>query len=61
MERYLACKANLFARQGPGDVAVLNLCDPAVAALGVELAARAEGPRVSYFSAAGPAPGGPAG
>jgi UDP-N-acetylmuramoylalanine--D-glutamate ligase len=61
MERYLECKANLFAKQRPGDVAVLNLCDPAVAALGVELAARAEGPRVSYFSVAGPAPGGPCG
>jgi UDP-N-acetylmuramoylalanine--D-glutamate ligase len=61
MERYLACKANLFARQGPGDVAVLNLRDPAVAALGVVLAARAQGPRVSYFSATGPAPGGPHG
>jgi UDP-N-acetylmuramoylalanine--D-glutamate ligase len=61
MERYLACKANLFARQRSGDVAVLNLCDPAVAALGVELAARAGGPRVSYFSAAGPALGGPHG
>jgi UDP-N-acetylmuramoylalanine--D-glutamate ligase len=34
MERYLACKASMFARQVPGDVAVLNLCDPAVAALG---------------------------
>jgi UDP-N-acetylmuramoylalanine--D-glutamate ligase len=34
MERYLACKANLFANQGVGDVAVLNLADPAVATLG---------------------------
>ncbi len=38
MERYLACKANLFANQRAGDVAVLNLADPAVAALGIELA-----------------------
>jgi len=52
MERYLACKAGLFARQGPGDVAVLNLSDPAVAAVGVELAARPGGPRVVYFSVA---------
>ena len=28
MERYLACKANLFVNQGPGDVAVLSLDDP---------------------------------
>jgi len=51
MERYLACKANLFERQGPEEVAVLNLDDPAVAALGDEIAARAVGPRVAYFSA----------
>jgi UDP-N-acetylmuramoylalanine--D-glutamate ligase len=54
MERYLACKANLFANQRAGDVAVLNLADPAVAALGQELAARSEGPRVTFFSTAGP-------
>ncbi len=54
MERYLACKANLFANQQTGDVAVLNLDDPAVAGLGVELAARVEGPRVAYFSVRGP-------
>jgi UDP-N-acetylmuramoylalanine--D-glutamate ligase len=53
MERYLACKANLFARQEADDVAVLNLADPAVAALGAELAARPGGPRVRYFSVAG--------
>lgn len=52
MERYLACKANLFARQGPGDVAVLNLADPAVAALGEELLSRPAGPRVAFFSTA---------
>jgi UDP-N-acetylmuramoylalanine--D-glutamate ligase len=54
MERYLACKANLFTNQRAGDVAVLNLVDPAVAALGVQLAARAEGPRVAFFSTLGP-------
>ena len=59
MERYLACKAALFAHQGPGDVAVLNLADPAVAALAVELTARAAGPRVAGFSVAGPGAGGP--
>ena len=57
MDRYLECKANLFAHQGPGDVAVLNLGDPVVAELGERLQARAEGPRVTYFSAAGPCPG----
>jgi UDP-N-acetylmuramoylalanine--D-glutamate ligase len=56
MERYLACKAKLFANQGPEDVAVLNLADPAVAGLGAELAARAGGPRVAFFSVAGAAP-----
>lgn len=50
MENYLACKANLFARQGPGDVAVLNLADPEVAALGRSLRADPEGPRVSFFA-----------
>ncbi len=57
MERYRACKANLFARQGPGDVAVLNLADPVVADLGRELSARPDGPRVAYFSALGRGPG----
>ena len=50
MERYLECKANLFANQGAGDVAVLNLADPAVAGLGAQLAAREDGPRVAFFS-----------
>jgi len=54
MERYLACKANLFANQGPDDVAVLNLVDPAVARLGAEIAARREGPRALFFSTIGP-------
>jgi len=51
MECYLACKANLFARQGAGDVAVLNLSDPFAAGLGLELAGRSDGPRVAFFSA----------
>jgi UDP-N-acetylmuramoylalanine--D-glutamate ligase len=50
MERYLECKANLFANQGAGDVAVLNLGDPAVAGLGAQLVARGDGPRVAFFS-----------
>ena len=50
MERYLECKANLFANQGAGDVAVLNLADAAVAALGAQLAAREDAPRVAFFS-----------
>jgi UDP-N-acetylmuramoylalanine--D-glutamate ligase len=50
MERYLQCKANLFANQRAGDVAVLNLADPAVAGLGAQLAAREDGPRVAFFS-----------
>jgi UDP-N-acetylmuramoylalanine--D-glutamate ligase len=54
MERYLACKANLFAQQGPDDVAVLNVLDPAVAGLGRDLRARAGGPQVVFFSTAGP-------
>ncbi len=37
MERYLECKANLFANQGAGDVAVLNLDDPAVAGVGARV------------------------
>ncbi len=55
MERYLACKANLFAHQRPGDQAVLNLDDPAVAALGRGLAAREGGPQVTFFSTSGAA------
>jgi UDP-N-acetylmuramoylalanine--D-glutamate ligase len=55
MERYLACKANLFANQGPEEVAVLNLADQAVAAVGRSLAARGDGPRVWYFSLRPPA------
>ena len=47
---YLACKANLFAGQHAGDVAVLNLSDPFVAGLGLELAGRPDGPRVAFFS-----------
>jgi UDP-N-acetylmuramoylalanine--D-glutamate ligase len=50
MERYLECKENLFANQGAGDVAVLNLDDPAVAGVGARLAAREDGPRVAFFS-----------
>jgi UDP-N-acetylmuramoylalanine--D-glutamate ligase len=50
MERYFECKANLFANQEAGDVAVLNLSDPAVAGLGARLVARAGGPRVAFFS-----------
>ena len=57
MERYLECKANLFANQRSGDVAVLNLCDRAVAGLGTELARRSGGPRVDFFSTAGPGAG----
>ncbi len=58
MERYLECKANLFANQQAGDVAVLNGDDPAVAGLGAELVAREEGPTVTFFSAHGKAAGG---
>lgn len=53
MERYLECKARLFANQGPDDVAVLNLADPAAAGLGRRLRAQDDGPRVAYFSAKG--------
>lgn len=53
MERYLACKANMFARQGPEDWAVFNLDDPAVADLGRQVAARKGGPRVIFFSTVG--------
>ena len=50
MERYLACKAALFARQGPEDWAVVNAGDPAVAGVGREILAREDGPRVAWFS-----------
>jgi len=60
MQRYLECKANLFAKQRAGDVAVLNLADAAVAGLGRQLAARKDGPRVAYFSTRGGAGSGPA-
>lgn len=53
LERYLACKAKLFANQRGEDVAVLNAADPAVEAVGRELAARPGGPRVALFSARG--------
>jgi UDP-N-acetylmuramoylalanine--D-glutamate ligase len=53
MERYLECKANLFANQRTGDVAVLNLADPAVAGFGLQLAARPDGPRVAFFTTRG--------
>jgi len=53
MERYLACKAKLFTNQKEGDVAVLNLCDSAVAELGLELASRERAPRVVFFSTRG--------
>jgi UDP-N-acetylmuramoylalanine--D-glutamate ligase len=53
MERYLACKANMFVHQGPRDWAVFNLDDPAVADLGRQVAARVAGPNVAFFSAAG--------
>lgn len=53
MERYLACKANLFMNQQAEDVAVLNLVDPAVAALGADLTGRPGGPRVAFFSVGG--------
>ncbi len=56
MERYLACKSRLFANQRAGDAAVLNLADPAIAGLGAELAGRADGPRVSFFSVRGADP-----
>lgn len=59
MERYLECKANLFANQEDGDVAVLNLADPAVAGLGARLAQKEGGPRVAFFSTQWrPVPGG---
>lgn len=52
MERYLACKANMFARQGPDDWAVFNGDDEWAAALGREVAGRRGGPRVAFFSTA---------
>ncbi|MEW6659913.1 MAG: UDP-N-acetylmuramoyl-L-alanine--D-glutamate ligase [Thermodesulfobacteriota bacterium] len=45
---YIASKAGLFRRQGPGDLKVLNYDDPAVRPLG------AGGGRVSYFSSTQP-------
>lgn len=45
-DRYAQAKAALFARQGAGDVAVLNADDPAVATIGAGLA----GPRRRWFS-----------
>jgi UDP-N-acetylmuramoylalanine--D-glutamate ligase len=63
MERYLECKANLFANQGPDDIAVLSLDDPAVTQLGEQIRARSGGPRVAFFSTAAVGgnggPGGP--
>ncbi len=50
MERYLQCKSNLFANQGAGDAAVLNLDDAAVAGVGARLAGLNDGPRVAFFS-----------
>ncbi len=50
MQRYLECKAKLFANQGPEDVAVLNLADRAVASVGRDLAAKPGGPQVKYFA-----------
>lgn len=50
MERYLACKAALFARQGHGDWAVVNAGDPAVAEVGHEILAREDGPRLAWFT-----------
>lgn len=50
MERYLACKAALFAQQGPGDWAVVNAADPAVASVGREILTRDDGPRLAWFS-----------
>ena len=50
MERYVACKASLFARQGPEDWAVVNAGDPTVAGVGWEILAREDGPRLAWFS-----------
>lgn len=58
IERYFECKAKLFARQGPDDVAVLSLDDLAVAQLGLELRSRSGGPRVCFFSTIGRQGGG---
>lgn len=54
MEGYMACKAKLFARQGPDDWAVLNHDDRRVRELGSELELRDGGPRVAYFATSGP-------
>jgi len=50
MEAYVAAKMRLFARQGPGDVAVVNVGDPFGAALVEELRRHPPGPRVLTFS-----------
>ncbi|HZJ03372.1 MAG TPA: UDP-N-acetylmuramoyl-L-alanine--D-glutamate ligase, partial [Thermoleophilia bacterium] len=50
MEAYVAAKMKLFARQGPGDVAVVNVGDPYGAALVEQLRAHLPGPRVLTFS-----------
>jgi UDP-N-acetylmuramoylalanine--D-glutamate ligase len=52
MRRYLECKARLFARQGPGDTAVVNVGDAIVRDLAREIAARPGGPRVARFATA---------
>lgn len=53
MERYLACKAALFARQGREDWAVVNAGDPATAGVGREILAREDGPRLAWFTTEG--------
>ncbi len=50
MERYLACKANMFAHQESNDHAVFNLDDPWVRGLGHEVSSRSDGPQVTFFS-----------
>lgn len=50
LEAYLAAKRRLFARQGPGDTAVLAADDPRVAALAGTLPAA----RTLFFSGRGP-------
>ncbi|MBU2603546.1 MAG: UDP-N-acetylmuramoyl-L-alanine--D-glutamate ligase [Actinobacteria bacterium] len=50
MERYLDCKAKMFARQVAADHAVFNLDDPWVSGLGHDVRSRADGPRVTFFS-----------
>jgi UDP-N-acetylmuramoylalanine--D-glutamate ligase len=49
MENYVAAKRQIFAYQGPGDVAILNADDPRVAALAAGLRSR-----VRWFSLARP-------